>query len=68
MIKDEGKGIAQKKLDDLGKSIVESDTGFGMALLLTHATLERVNGELHLENLAEGGVLSTAVLPIVGLS
>ncbi|KID56434.1 histidine kinase [Pseudoalteromonas luteoviolacea] len=68
LIKDEGKGIAQKKLDDLGKSIVESDTGFGMALLLTHATLERVNGELHLENLAEGGVLSTAVLPIVGLS
>ncbi|MBQ4875813.1 sensor histidine kinase [Pseudoalteromonas luteoviolacea] len=65
-IRDQGKGIAQKKLDDIGKSVVESDTGFGMALLLTHATLERVNGELHLENLSEGGVLSTAVLPIVG--
>ncbi|MDK1287798.1 sensor histidine kinase [Pseudoalteromonas umbrosa] len=65
-IKDQGRGITQKKLDDLGKSVVESDTGFGMALLLTHATLERVNGELHLENLSEGGVLSTAILPIVG--
>ncbi|KZN69268.1 ATP-binding protein [Pseudoalteromonas luteoviolacea] len=65
-IKDQGKGIAQQKLDTIGKSVVESDSGFGMALLLTHATLERVNGELKLENMPEGGVLSTAKLPIVG--
>ncbi|MDK2597301.1 ATP-binding protein [Pseudoalteromonas obscura] len=66
MIKDQGKGIAQQKLENLGKFVVESDTGFGMALLLTNATLERVDGELQLENLDEGGVLSTVVLPIIG--
>ncbi|ESP94509.1 MULTISPECIES: ATP-binding protein [Pseudoalteromonas] len=65
-IKDQGKGIAQQKLENLGKFVVESDTGFGMALLLTNATLERVDGELQLENLDEGGVLSTVVLPIIG--
>ncbi|TQF67512.1 ATP-binding protein [Pseudoalteromonas luteoviolacea] len=65
-IKDQGRGIAQQKLDTIGKSVVDSDSGFGMALLLTHATLERIQGELKLENLAQGGVLSTAKLPIVG--
>ncbi|MCF2856105.1 ATP-binding protein [Pseudoalteromonas sp. SMS1] len=65
-IQDQGRGIAEHKLDEIGKSIVESDSGFGMALLLTHATLERIEGELKLENLPQGGVLSTVKLPIVG--
>ncbi|MBT1444129.1 HAMP domain-containing histidine kinase [Shewanella sp. JM162201] len=51
-IRDEGKGIDAAQLQALGARPVASEQGLGMALMLTHASLERLGGELVLSNIA----------------
>ena len=63
-IRDFGKGFTLKKLNDLGVKPVTSEQGFGMAVFLSHASLERLGGKLALTNHQDGGALVTLSLPI----
>ncbi|WP_194867141.1 sensor histidine kinase [Pseudoalteromonas sp. PPB1] len=64
-IRDHGPGIAMDKLALIGKSVVDSSSGLGMALLLSHATIERLEGTLHLSNHQTQGAVSVVTLPVV---
>lgn len=63
-IRDYGKGFTLKKLGELGVKPVNSEQGFGMAVFLSHASLERLGGKLALTNHQNGGALVTLSLPI----
>lgn len=63
-IRDYGKGFTLKKLKELGVKPVNSEQGFGMAVLLSHASLERLGGKLALTNHQDGGALVTLSIPI----
>jgi two-component system sensor histidine kinase RegB len=63
-IRDYGKGFTLKKLNELGVKPVNSEQGFGMAVFLSHASLERLGGKLALTNHQEGGALVTLSMPI----
>jgi len=63
-IRDYGKGFTLKKLNELGVKPVNSNQGFGMAVFLSHASLERLGGKLALTNHQDGGALVTLGLPI----
>lgn len=62
-IVDNGKGIDPQKLSELGHEIVQSDDGMGIALLLSHATFERLNGSLTIENHMSLGAQTRLLLP-----
>ncbi len=64
IIRDFGKGFTLKKLAELGVNPVASKQGLGMAVFLSHASLERLGGKLALTNHKEGGALVTLSLPI----
>ncbi|KGJ92240.1 sensor histidine kinase [Colwellia psychrerythraea] len=63
-IRDYGKGFTLKKLNELGVKPVSSEQGFGMAVFLSHASLESLGGKLALTNHQDGGALVTLSLPI----
>ena len=63
-IRDFGKGFTLKKLNELGVRPVASNQGLGMAVFLSHASLERLGGKLSLTNHVEGGALVTLSLPL----
>ena len=63
-IRDFGKGFTLKKLTELGVKPVSSEQGFGMAVFLSHASLERFGGKLALTNHQDGGALVSLSLPI----
>lgn len=48
-----------------GAALVESDKGFGMALMLSNSTFERLDGELSLSNHADLGAVASVKLPMV---
>ena len=62
-IRDFGGGIVASR--SLGASLVESDKGLGMALMLSNSTFERLNGELVLSNHRELGAVASVKLPLV---
>ena len=62
-IRDFGGGIEASR--SLGASLVESDKGLGMALMLSNSTFERLNGELVLSNHRELGAVASVKLPLV---
>lgn len=64
-IRDFGAGFTQSKLAELGVKPVTSEQGLGMAVLLSHASLERLGGKLSLTNHDELGAKVTLTLPIV---
>ena len=64
IIRDFGKGFTLKKLAELGVKPVASEQGLGMAVFLSHASLERLGGKLALTNHKEGGALVTLSLPL----
>ena len=63
-IRDYGKGFSLKMLNDLGVKPVNSEQGLGMAVFLSHASLERLGGKLALTNHQDGGALVTLSLPL----
>lgn len=63
-IRDYGKGFTLKKLNELGVKPVTSAQGFGMAVFLSHASLESLGGKLALTNHQDGGALVSLSLPI----
>jgi len=64
VIRDYGLGFTLEKLKQLGVKPVSSEQGLGMAVFLSHASLERLGGKLALTNHQEGGALVTLSLPI----
>lgn len=64
IIRDYGLGFTLEKLKQLGVNPVNSEQGFGMAVFLSHASLERLGGKLALTNHQQGGALVTLSLPI----
>ena len=63
-ITDHGPGIDPKKLERLGHTIVKSDSGLGMALVLSHASIERLKGSIQLENHPKFGATTKIMLPL----
>lgn len=64
IIRDYGLGFTLEKLKQLGVKPVNSEQGLGMAVLLSHASLERLGGKLVLTNHSQGGALVTLSLPL----
>ncbi|RHW76280.1 sensor histidine kinase KdpD [Colwellia sp. RSH04] len=63
IIRDYGSGFTLEKLSELGVRPVDSEQGLGMAVFLSHASLERLGGKLTLTNHQKGGALVTLSLP-----
>jgi two-component system sensor histidine kinase RegB len=61
-IRDYGVGFSLEKLVQLGVKPVSSEQGLGMAVFLSHASLERLGGKLALTNHHQGGALVTLSL------
>jgi len=64
IIRDYGLGFTLEKLKQLGINPVTSQQGLGMAVFLSHASLERLGGKLVLTNHHQGGALVTLSLPM----
>ena len=64
-IRDFGRGFTESTLNELGVKPVNSKQGMGMAVFLSHASLERLGGTLTLTNHLDGGALVTLKLPLV---
>jgi two-component system sensor histidine kinase RegB len=64
-IQDFGTGFTAAKLKKLGLELVDSEQGLGMAVFLSHASLERLGGKLTLANHPQGGALVTLTLPLI---
>lgn len=65
-ILDDGPGLPEDIADQIGKPVmVESTDGLGIGLLLTHATIDRFNGEVTLSNRASGGTRTLVKLPVL---
>lgn len=62
---DHGIGIDPFQLSDLGHEIVQSDDGMGIALLLSHATFERLNASLTIENHPDLGAQTRLCFPLI---
>ncbi len=67
MIRDFGTGFTLSKLSELGVRPVNSEHGLGMAVFLSHTSLERLGGRLALTNHCQGGALVTVILPLAGV-
>lgn len=72
-IRDFGKGLSTETKKLLGTPFFTSKneqgtgSGMGLGVYLTQTTLARYDGELNLNNHAEGGVLTTVKLPLAKL-
>ena len=64
IIRDYGVGFTLEKLKQLGVNPMNSQQGLGMAVFLSHASLERLGGKLVLTNHQLGGALVTLSLPV----
>ncbi|MGB0894792.1 MAG: sensor histidine kinase [Parashewanella sp.] len=64
IIRDFGAGIDPKLSPYLGKQFVPSEKGLGIALMLTHASLERNAGRLSLRSHPQTGCIAKVILPI----
>ncbi|WP_169307126.1 ATP-binding protein [Ferrimonas sediminicola] len=62
MLRDFGPGIGDHNLAHLGDGLQKSESGLGMALMLSNATFERLGGHLTLSNHPEGGALARVTL------
>ncbi|WP_076414429.1 sensor histidine kinase KdpD [Shewanella sp. UCD-KL12] len=64
-VRDYGVGIPKHLLSQLGHKLVDSPTGMGMALMLSHASFERLGGTLMLGSHSEGGAVAEVILPVI---
>ena len=65
-IRDYGAGIAPALLPQLGTLLIESPKGLGIALLLSHASLNRLGAELILANHPQGGTVAQIRFSVLG--
>lgn len=64
-IRDFGAGISTDLIAQIGQNIIRDAKGMGVALLLSHASLEKLGGSLTLHHHPQGGTLAQVSLPIV---
>ena len=64
-IRDFGEGISNNLMEKLGHNVVESPKGMGIAMLLSHASFERLGGQLCLHHHPEGGTVAVVTLALV---
>ncbi|QFU21192.1 HAMP domain-containing histidine kinase [Shewanella eurypsychrophilus] len=64
-VRDYGIGIPKHLLSQLGHKLIDSPTGMGMALMLSHASFERLGGTLILGSHSEGGAVAEVTLPVI---
>ena len=63
-IDDRGPGIPLELMGTLGRPIVRTgETGLGLGLMISHATVERYGGSIELSNRSEGGARALLTLP-----
>lgn len=63
-ITDRGPGITGILKQQLGSGLYSSkESGLGMGFLLSHATIERLGGRVHLDSAPEGGTLTRVEFP-----
>jgi len=60
--KDFGTGLVTQQ--NIGETLVRSEQGFGMAMLLSNITLERLGGSLTLTNHSLQGAVAHVTLPL----
>jgi two-component system sensor histidine kinase RegB len=65
IIRDYGSGFTASQLAELGGSLMPSNQGMGLAVLLSNVTFERLNGSLTLYNHADGGAVAKVTLALV---
>lgn len=66
-IRDHGEGIDPGIADQLGKPFISrKEEGLGLGLFLSHATIERLGGQIRLYNHRQGGTLVEVTLPVNG--
>ena len=63
-IRDYGHGLDETLMPDLGKKFIRSSNGLGIALTLTHASLERNDGELMMQQHPKNGCIASIKIPI----
>ncbi len=64
-IRDYGPGITPEQAEKLGRPTTSNKLGgMGIGLFLTHNSLNRHGGQVSLTNIAEGGLLTSVVLPL----
>lgn len=66
-IDDAGPGLNEQQQKQAGEAFFTTKTGgLGMGLVLSNATLERLGGQVTLQNRSEGGTRATVLLPLQG--
>ena len=64
-IDDQGQGLTEQQQARAGQAFFTTKAGgMGMGLVLSNATLERIGGQVSLENHAEGGTRATVLIPL----
>lgn len=64
-IRDHGPGITPEQAEKLGRPTTSNKPGgIGIGLFLSHNSLNRYGGQVSLTNVAEGGLLTSVVLPL----
>ncbi len=64
-LRDFGQGFSEQQMASLGGQLMPSSAGMGMAVMLSNATLERLNGSLTLCNHPKQGAIAMVSLKIV---
>ncbi len=64
-LRDFGQGFSEQQMASLGGQLMPSSGGMGMAVMLSNATLERLNGSLTLCNHPQQGAIAMVSLKIV---
>lgn len=62
---DQGNGFDRATMNKVGKELVKSQTGLGMALLLSNRSIENLGGSIEISNNVEQGATVKIVLPTV---
>ncbi|WP_278358584.1 MULTISPECIES: sensor histidine kinase [Idiomarina] len=63
-IVDNGDGLSQLQQKKIGKSITSSEQGMGVGAVISHATVERLGGQVSWQSTTDG-TLTLIVLPVV---
>lgn len=64
-IRDFGTGFNLASLAELGQQPIVSEQGLGMAVMLSHVSLERLGIKLSLSNHSEGGAIAELIIPLL---
>ncbi|GAA64188.1 hypothetical protein P20311_1982 [Pseudoalteromonas sp. BSi20311] len=65
VVRDFGAGFSPSQLAELGGQLMPSEQGMGIAVMLSNATFERLNGSLTVYNHPEGGAVAKVTLPLL---